>query len=198
MDNFVYINKYSLPHSLCNEIMEIFEKNINNHVIGITGLGLNKNVKDTTEILIPCSNNIFNIEIDIFTSRWIKIYDFLIDEVTKNINIYLKKEIGQTLQKREKNIYSIQIQRYDKNKGHYVWHNDQRVEKANSRHRVITFLWYLNTVNEGGETGFVNYSVKPEMGKLLLFPADWSYPHCGNMPISNDKYIMTGWVYVNM
>lgn len=196
MDNFVYTNKYSLSHALCDEIIETFEKNANKHVQGITGRGLNINVKDTTEILIPSSNKIDTI--DIHTNRWIKIYNFLINELMKNINNYLKKEIGQNLQQREKNIYSIQIQRYDKNKGHYIWHNDQRVEKSNSRHRAITFLWYLNTVDEGGETGFINYKVKPETGKLLLFPSDWSYPHCGNVPISNDKYIMTGWVYVDM
>jgi hypothetical protein len=39
--------------------------------------------------------------------------------------------------------------------------------------------------------------VKPEAGKLLFFPATWTYPHRGMMPISNDKYIITGWIYLN-
>ena len=116
----------------------------------------------------------------------------------KNVNIYLQKDIANSLQHREKNIYTIQIQKYEKNKGQYIWHNDQRIEKMNSQYRVITFLWYLNNVEEGGETGFLTYNVKPEIGKLLLFPSDWSYPHCGKMPISHDKYIMTGWIYVFM
>lgn len=197
MDNFVYINKYSLSHSLCNEIIEMFEKNKNIQVEGHTGGGLNKDVKDTTDLMIPLTLNCIE-KIDIHTNRWIKIYNFLIDEIFKNMDIYLKKDIAHVLEKREKKVYSIQIQRYEKNKGKYIWHNDARIEKQSSRYRVITFLWYLNDVHEGGETGFVNYSVKPETGKLLFFPSDWSYPHRGNVPISNDKYIMTGWVYVNI
>jgi len=196
MENFVYINKFSLPHPLCDEIIEMFEKNAKKHIDGITGLGLNKNVKDTREILIPSSSNSSNI--DIYTNRWIKIYNFLIEELKKNLAIYSTKDESKFLEKTEKNIYTIQIQKYEKNKGKYIWHNDQRIEKNNSRHRIITFLWYLNDVAEGGDTGFLSYTVKPEKGKLLLFPADWSYPHCGNMPISNDKYIMTGWIYRNM
>ena len=37
-------------------------------------------------------------------------------------------------------------------------------------------------------------TIKPEAGKLLLFPASWTFPHCGQMPISHDKYIITGWL----
>jgi hypothetical protein len=33
-------------------------------------------------------------------------------------------------------------------------------------------------------------------GKLLLFPASWVFPHRGKMPISEDKYIVTGWFHV--
>lgn len=197
MENFVYENKYSLPHSLCNEIIELFKKNTNSHIQGVTLLGFNKNVKDTTDFIIPSTYN-DNDKIDIYTTRWIKIHKFLVEELKKNVNIYLQKDIANSLQHREKNIYTIQIQKYEKNKGQYIWHNDQRIEKMNSQYRVITFLWYLNNVEEGGETGFLTYNVKPEIGKLLLFPSDWSYPHCGKMPISHDKYIMTGWIYVFM
>ena len=35
------------------------------------------------------------------------------------------------------------------------------------------------------------------MGKLLIFPATWTYMHRGNVPISEDKYIVTGWLYGN-
>ena len=37
---------------------------------------------------------------------------------------------------------------------------------------------------------------KPKQGSLLLFPATWTYPYSGSMPISNDKYIITGWLSV--
>jgi hypothetical protein len=64
-------------------------------------------------------------------------------------------------------------------------------------HRVITYLWYLNDVNDGGETEFCgDFKVKPRAGKLVLFPASWCYPHKGIMPLSNNKYIITGWLHI--
>jgi hypothetical protein len=71
------------------------------------------------------------------------------------------------------------------------------IDAKNSKHRIITYLWYLNDVEEGGETVLEdNIFIKPTIGKLLLFPACWTYPHCGRIPISSNKYIITGWIYI--
>jgi hypothetical protein len=90
------------------------------------------------------------------------------------------------------------IQKYDKSSGKYVYHDDFVTEPIHNRYRVITYIWYLNTVEEGGHTEFFgSHLIKPEEGKLLLFPSSWTFPHCGKVPISHDKYIITGWFYVN-
>ena len=89
------------------------------------------------------------------------------------------------------------IQRYTKNIGKFVYHDDSLIEVENNQTRIITFLWYLNDIDEGGETVFSDkFAIKPTRGKLVLFPANWSYPHCGKVPLSDDKYIITGWVYM--
>lgn len=86
------------------------------------------------------------------------------------------------------------IQRYDKLEGKFEWHNDF-VAYPNREHREYTFLWYLNDVNEGGETEFTpKYIIRPEEGKLVIFPASWTYVHRGLTPISSSKYICTGWL----
>jgi hypothetical protein len=91
---------------------------------------------------------------------------------------------------------AFMIQKYDKNVGKYTYHNDFHIDYISKSYRIITFLWYLNDVHEGGETEFWgNYKIKPEAGKLILFPASWTFPHTGKMPLSNDKYIITGWLY---
>jgi len=91
---------------------------------------------------------------------------------------------------------NIQIQKYTKSKGRYIYHNDFTCDWNTKKFRVITFLWYLNTIENGGETEFwTTHKVKPEAGKLLLFPATWTYPHRGMIPVSDNKYIMTGWIY---
>lgn len=88
-----------------------------------------------------------------------------------------------------------QIQKYDQCKGMYNYHNDALVYKDQSE-RLISFIWYLNTVNVGGETEFVNpvLRVKPQIGQLLLFPATWTFVHRGCVPQSSEKYIVTGWM----
>mgnify|MGYP003346154397 CR=1 FL=1 len=41
----------------------------------------------------------------------------------------------------------------------------------------------------GANWGF-GVGVKPEAGKVVIFPPTWMYPHNGKMPMDNDKYIM--------
>jgi len=95
----------------------------------------------------------------------------------------------------------FQIQKYNKNEGHYnAWH----VEKEDwpSSRRMFVFILYLNDVKKGGETGFLFkeegqedfFKVKPEIGKLIIHPASWPYIHKGYMPESDDKYILTTWL----
>ena len=61
-----------------------------------------------------------------------------------------------------------------------------------SARRFLVMFFYLNDVEEGGETSFPNLDmkVKPKEGSVLCFPPLWMYPHLGEQPISNDKYII--------
>lgn len=95
----------------------------------------------------------------------------------------------------------LQIQKYDKGSGHYgTWHVEK--ENANTSIRQFVYILYLNTVDEGGETGFLFkeegnddfFKVKPSRGKLIIHPASWPYVHKGYMPITQDKYILTTWL----
>jgi prolyl 4-hydroxylase len=75
------------------------------------------------------------------------------------------------------------------NSEQFELHFDAIYEKAN---RYLVFLWYLNDVDEGGETRFprFDYAVKPRTGRLLMFPPYWMYQHEGAPPRSGDKYIV--------
>lgn len=89
------------------------------------------------------------------------------------------------------------IQMYPKNQGHFSWHADS-VGKA-ARDRVVAMVLYLNDVEHGGETGFFhqNLKVAPRAGQLMLFPTGWNYMHCGHIPISDDKYIISTFIRIN-
>jgi hypothetical protein len=77
--------------------------------------------------------------------------------------------------------------------GKYDWHSDNMV--INDKTRYLTFIWYLNTRNFDGETDFVYKKVKPEAGKLVMFPSTWEYLHKGHL--ADGKYIVTTWLLGN-
>jgi Rps23 Pro-64 3,4-dihydroxylase Tpa1-like proline 4-hydroxylase len=76
----------------------------------------------------------------------------------------------------------------------YVWHSDY----SPNSDRLIAFIWYLNTIEDGigGTTDFyINKSINPEEGKLLFFPATWTYIHRGaKIETDATKYIITGFI----
>jgi hypothetical protein len=85
-----------------------------------------------------------------------------------------------------------QIQRTNPGE-YYKWHHDGWIEKKFLR--LVTYMWYLNDVIYDGYTEFANgIKIQPEQGKLLIFPASWTYVHQGFPPKSETKYICTGWI----
>ena len=57
-------------------------------------------------------------------------------------------------------------------------------------------ILYLNEDFEGGETEFLNgRKIKPETGKLVLFPSTWCMVHRGCPVTEGQKYLCVGWFY---
>ncbi len=195
MENFniidlIYINKTSISRELCNDMINLFEQEERRYA-GIMASGLNKKIKDTTDFMITKGG-----------PRWDKINKLLSKELNNNTIQYIKKRSNMV----HSNYHifctdylsseTMQLQKYEKNVGKYLYHHDGICNFTERKIRKLTFIWYLNDVEEGGETEFWSkYSIKPEAGKLVLFPADWTFPHTGKVPISNDKYIITGWLW---
>jgi hypothetical protein len=188
MNNLIYIKK-SLTKELCDEIIHLFENEEKKHIGTMVG-GVNLNKKNTTDFSIPIHQE----------SCWNKINDILQTELQKHLNDYINKTkpiFKYNILKDMKYLFedSYNIQKYKANEGFYDYHNDSFIDVYNNRYRVLTFLWYLNDVEVGGETELLDdIFIKPECGNLLLFPASWTFPHRGKIPISNDKYILTGWL----
>ena len=192
MDPYIYINRNSLSSDICKDIIEIYEKTQNKHRATTIG-GLNEDVLRAFQC--PIQN--------ITDDEWPTIHSFLLRELTNNLKTYVKildSQIG------DGNIYKhiqdnliyneFHINKYErKNEGKYNYHIDRYLTKEMDEERYITFIWYLNDVTEGGETEMKgNVIIKPEIGKLLLFPSTWTYPHCSRPTISNDKYVIVGWL----
>ena len=92
------------------------------------------------------------------------------------------------------NILEVKIQKTKVGEGYHMWHCENAEMKA--RNRILAFSVYLNDVAEGGETEFLYQKCrfKPERNTMLVWPSQFTHVHRGNPPLSNDKYIITGWV----
>jgi len=92
--------------------------------------------------------------------------------------------------------YELKIQKVKIGGGYHVWHYES--ESREHCHRLLTWMVYLNDVHEGGETEFLyqHMRVKPEQGTLVIWPAGFTHTHRGNPPLSNEKYIISGWTEV--
>jgi hypothetical protein len=194
---FIYSNPNSLSKELCSEIISKYEESKEKYD-GMTLGGVNRDVKYTKDLILR-------------SEEWDRITSTLRNELHLNLKTFLKQlnNVEDFKSSNNHSTYndfrinfpnittdSFMAQKYTANQGRYVYHNDSMIEWDNKRKRFMTYLWYLNDVTEGGETVFDGkYQVKPTAGKLILFPASWTFPHCGKMPVSSDKYIITGWIY---
>jgi len=86
------------------------------------------------------------------------------------------------------------IQHYKRNEGQFKWHFDALGPGAWERQLAV--IIYLNSVDEGGETSFhrQNLKVKPVAGDAVFFPTFWTHMHCGEIPKSGDKYVISSFV----
>ena len=66
-----------------------------------------------------------------------------------------------------------------------------------SSKRCLAMLFYLNGVDEGGKTIFPHHHKEftPVKGSVIIFPPTWEYPHLGEPPVSNPKYIMSSYLH---
>ena len=116
----------------------------------------------------------------------------------------LKKSTGQKIRlvpfvnylPKSFSIEEIRVKRYQ-NDGIDVFDDHVDVGDHLSAARYLAFIFYLNTVEVGGETVFLgsnNYIVKPKPGQVVVFPPNWQFPHKGCPPISGNKYIMSSYL----
>ena len=78
------------------------------------------------------------------------------------------------------------LYKYNTGEHYYDWHSDDMPNMP----RIATMLWYLNDVEEGGETEFAfGMKVKPKKGNVLIFPSNFCFNHRACIPVSGPKYV---------
>ena len=178
------ISNYNLFENLIN----YFEKNSHLQKQGLIGGGdLNLNKKKSTDITIDPSN-LKNKEYLIFNQYISELFNCYNDY--KEQWPFVKEKFNSV------DIPSFNLQRYLPGEHFSKIHTER--SSISNMHRIFAWMTYLNDVEDdaNGCTNFVHYKlkIKPEKGKTLIWPAEWTHAHAGEVLTKGKKYIITGWI----
>ena len=182
-----FIGCWNLENNkLCNEITQFFENNKELQIQGITSYGKDLKAKKTTDIPVN-PHDLKNPKFEIFKQYIDELHKCFLDY--QNQWPFLKSMI--------KTVYvpGFNIQKYSRG-DHFASLHSERTS-LDSLHRLFAWMTYLNDVDDGGKTNFSHYGIKikPETGKTLIWPAEWTHAHTGEILKSGTKYIVTGWMH---
>ncbi|MBM87333.1 MAG: 2OG-Fe(II) oxygenase [Gammaproteobacteria bacterium] len=173
-------------NSLCDELVNFFESHEEKHEAGKSAGGVDLEAKSSIDIAVHPR--------DLKTDEY-KIIKGYIDFLFVCYKDYTEQFpfLGSILPNTD--IGSFNIQKYLPG-GHFKLPHSERTSIQNS-FRALAWMSYLNDVEDGGTTIFThqNMEVKPEKGKTLIWPAEWTHAHAGNIVNSGEKYIITGWMH---
>jgi len=179
--SFIFEKPHALPLDICQEMIRRFEADSENQYPGRIGQTFSKDqsMKRSTDLVTSGKENWKDLDTELFRSLGRAIIEF------REMYPFFKgafKDNGYAIQRTNTGEF-------------YHWHIDGGSHEFADRQLVA--VWYLNDVEgPGGETEFSyqQVKVKPEAGKLVLFPPFWTHEHRGVTLEKGVKYIATTWV----
>ena len=144
--------------------------------------------------LIKSEKDSWDISLDADDEGSIEINDLIFNSLTQCIQEYKKQhpQINQLASWRYFPDYNLQ--KYNPGQAYHSNH----CENMNpvSSHRVLAWMYYLNTITDGGGTYFDNYdlTMNAVQGRCVIWPAYWTHMHKGIVSKTETKYIATGWM----
>lgn len=169
-----------LASEFCSEIVERFEQSgamqPGRVVHSDRGLESNED-KVSFDLAIPDSG------------VWAPVFEQVHHVVSKGVEAVLPR--FPSLQVYPLACTGYKIQMYPVGRGHFNWHVDALGPLTQAR--LLALIVYLNDVEAGGETAFhyQGREFRPRVGSAILFPTAWTHMHCGRVPRSGNKYVIT-------
>lgn len=222
MGNFIEIYDNAMPPDLCQETLQLFENCIDSARPGVTGQGAVSTTRKNSHDLIITGRpewNAIHAKVQAITIEhllhYVRKYPSLLSgAVTPTIRDHqtgepFELDVSNFDRLSEEQIPAVLkhifrpgqliCQKYDQGAGgyhHWHWENAPRPDQCESLHRVLLFMFYLNDVEEGGETSFLYHDehVSPVAGRMVIAPAGFTHTHKGHIPKSGDKTILTSWI----
>ena len=177
LNDLIRVYENSLSSDICDQLVSFFESRTDEHeyinnqgIPTFTQFNLTKNRQDQEEIHNHLIRTVFEYR-DIY-------YEYVCKNVFPESHAFEE----------------FRIKRYNVG-GSERFDSHVDVQDYNSAKRFLSFFWYLNDVEDGGETVFSETTIKPSKGRLVIFPPLWMFPHKGNPPISGTKYILSTYLH---
>ena len=181
-----FIGSWEMEPSICNQIISYYDNHQEKQKQGPTSGG-NINLETKNRIDISLSPKELSLQSnEIFNEYFKKLFEFYKDYNDQwpfLASIVSNLEIGR-----------FNIGRYLPGQHFQKVHTER--SSLGSLHRFLAFMTYLNDVTDGGSTYFSHYDleIKPQKGLTIIWPAEWTHAHKGNIINSGSKYIITGWL----
>ena len=186
---FIGVYEGAFSSEECTDVIKTFE-NYNKLGYAYSRFGENApnilNLKDDSAInLTPSNNKELDWGDEFISSFHDRFYNYLY--ALYNIQYPILQQLPKHRSRH------IKIQKTCPTQGYHMWHSEH---DSSCKDRILSWILYLNDVEEGGETEFLYQSLrfKPKAGTFILFPAHFTHTHRGNPPLSGVKYIATGWI----
>ncbi len=183
-----FIGSWEMKDSICDQIISYYENNKRKQKQGLTGVGvgtINLETKNRKDICITPR------ELHLKGNEILNEYFKILFEFYKDYNeqwpllasIVTNLEIGR-----------FNIGKYIPGEHFKKIHTERG--GLSSLHRLLAFMTYLNDVEDGGSTYFSHYDldIQPQKGLTIIWPAEWTHAHKGNIINRGSKYIITGWL----
>lgn len=180
LQDLICVYENVLDQDTCKFAINLFEENTSRHerkdfILGskFTQLNVTEHLNDLSEAT--------------------QFHKLIFSKVLEYKQIYYDK-VGKKLFPLQNSFEQLRIKKYN-NDNHDCFDYHVDVMDHQTAKRFLSFFWYLNDVFVGGETIFEDVTIKPETGKLVIFPPLWMFPHEGKHPISNEKYLLSTYLH---
>jgi prolyl 4-hydroxylase len=182
MEHFVRTEKNSIPAAVCDSLIELHRSHHNFHIRYEYG-----HSPQMTQLDLTMNRELFP-----------ELHREICNLALRSLDHY-KKAVPETkFWPRKMTFENFRIKHYAEGGGDRF---DEHIDAADleTSKRYIAFFWYLNDVPEGGETVITNFDmvIKPEKGKLFMFPPLWLYPHKGNPVKRGEKFLLSSYLHFN-
>tara|TARA_B100000424_G_scaffold256550_1_gene236638 strand:+ start:467 stop:1066 length:600 start_codon:yes stop_codon:yes gene_type:complete len=175
-----FIMAWKYDHKIVDDLVEYFMKNKHLWHDGIAGGRVQKEVKESLDCTVPRR----------FDHPFKNYYECLQKSFDEYLSEYPQcKELGPI-----RLIETVNFQFYKPGNGFKAWHTERVGDDDKGSRRVFVFMTYLNDVPNGGtDFYYQQLTIPAKKGLTIIWPAEWTHTHRGQITNEHEKMIFTGW-----